>query len=308
MFVMTKKILGIATINLVEEEGVQRIEIIPDGDFNLVALFETIVRLNQNSPISKPKDLGSYLEYLLADLKLPITIYRQNAYQGIRSNIDNTTLIYWNYNSRSNYLNISPKSEILSPLIEKLKFQVEGGHQPNENGYGPHYEPEDKFIVFWRQDSKYQFKKKLVSIFQDYAKIDKFVSKQLLKHNKNALEKGDLNSLKTSLNPEWWKEYDTWKTYFEDPDDYVDESFITPWGEEYTNKLEFLENYPVDPFLDMKPIMNKMFEERFAIPIDEDKRFPRTQRIRLISEEEVDEFFIYLAPQLERIFQNKIQA
>ena len=294
---MAKKLLSIGTVNLVEDQGIQKIEIVPHGDFDLMKLIEAALQLNQSVSVPDLKDLGVYLEDLLTNLKLPITIYRQNTYRGIRSNINNTTLMYWNYNNRSQYLNISPKSEILDSFTEVLKFKQEEVCDLAEPC--PYYQL-DEFTVFWREGGKQKFKEQLTSIFKSYEETNKQLSHFLLTYNHDHLERQNFNALKTSLNPEWWKSYaKEYALLDEDYYHYYPEKYEAPWGEPLDSKYDYLEQYPDGPFLDFKPIMNKIFEERLAIKIDKDKRFPRTSRIRLISKQEIDEFFDYLAPQLE---------
>lgn len=295
--IVAKNLLSIGTVNLIEDQGVQKIEIVLHGDCNLMNLIKETLQSGQNISASDSKDLGVYLQERLTDLKLPITIYRQSTYHGIRSNINNTTLMYWNYNNRSQYLNISPKSEIVDSLTDTLKFLW--GEARNENGRC--FYPYHTFQVFWHEDGKQKFKEEVISLFKNQAKSDEELSNFLLKYNHDSLEREDFNSLQTSLNFEWWKgcdgEYKFWLS-----DDFDENEVFEKDGILYQSMYHYYKEHPEGPFLDLTPIMNKMFEERLAIPIDTDKRFPRTSRIRLISKQEIDEFVDYLVPQLEQIF------
>ncbi len=52
----------------------------------------------------------------------------------------------------------------------------------------------------------------------------------------------------------------------------------------------------------MQTAIISLFEERLAINLDNDGRFPGTSRIRLFSKSEIDDFLTALSPQLEKYF------
>jgi Leucine-rich repeat (LRR) protein len=115
----------LATITLVEVNGKQEIRIIPKESVDLSRCLQTLFSLSNQNITTLPAHFGDYFESLLSELKLPVAIYRQKTYNGLRSLSSNETLVYWNYNFRVKYLNVSVKTSLLEKLPVEHSFSFD---------------------------------------------------------------------------------------------------------------------------------------------------------------------------------------
>ena len=126
-------ITPLATINLIEEVGGrQKLEIIPSGNVDLATLFGTVFNLNKNTVIPTTQHLGHYVMGILSNLDLPVHLYNQSTYSGLRNNVTRATLLFWNCNYRCHYVNISVKSEILAPLKDRFTLGADSRFKNTE--------------------------------------------------------------------------------------------------------------------------------------------------------------------------------
>lgn len=117
-------ITKLATLNLVvSDNGVQKIELVPTN-INILSLFGidkyNIVAGNASS------NFQVYFGDLLHNLNLStFYTYRQNTYFGLRHCSTEETLMFWNSNNRTRYLNVNLKESVLAPIVSQIEYPID---------------------------------------------------------------------------------------------------------------------------------------------------------------------------------------
>jgi hypothetical protein len=302
--VIQKKDLGTISI-ITKSDGKQVIEFAPSTEIDLTGIIEAIKSISIEKGTAD-RNIDDHFKELLIKSKLPFTVYEMASYQGIRSNIDNKTLIYWNYNARSKYLSISPKTEIALKnktfvnlkIPKKWSFTEDGKDLICENNY---------FFVLDYKDFQAQLIEKIESQSPE-------ISYYFIKYCKPRILNRQFDKLQFSLDLNSWKEYDEeselLKSYydsglveeqehrlFNQRDSYGSSFYMGSSGECYADKLDCLWQEMGDQFLDMEDVIRDLSNSpNIAIPVDVDTRFPQTLRVRLRTIEEINVFFDRLIP------------
>jgi hypothetical protein len=297
-----KQVMG--TMSLVtKSDGQQVIEFAPSNNFALAAIIKGVEILSiQESPDFKRENLAEYFRDSLLATKLPLTIYEMPNYYGVRSSSNKQTLIYWNYNTRSKYLNISTKTDILeNGIITKLT--IPKGIVIKQIDYNDFEEFCDEKIYDFFVRNINEFK---VRLLQKISKQSPEILPYFEKYLKPIIEAGKFEKLlQVSLDSKSWKDYESalnkeWH-YAESGTDNPNmhgNMYVGNFGP-YGSESECLWHEMRGPFLDINDVIEEIKNADIAIPIDIDTRFPRTMRIRVTKKEEINDFLEQIIPQLE---------
>jgi hypothetical protein len=156
---MSKIVLPIGSINLLIEEGVQKLEITLSDQIDLAALLTNTFNTIPSKGLCSFQD---YFERQILNLDLPLTTYRQKHYYAFKASHSSTNLCYYHSNERSKYLNVSVKEDKLGQVFKLA---------PNDSSLKEY---------FWVESSYEQFQEEWAyTEMSFYSLLNKYIDSRL---------------------------------------------------------------------------------------------------------------------------------
>jgi hypothetical protein len=106
----------IGKIYLTEQNGISKVEFEFEEEVNVRSFFN----MPETTP---PVNLSECLKEWWENSGLPVLTYRRENYSGARTRGSDSNVMYWNFNNRAGYLNISTKADLLNPILKEVTME-----------------------------------------------------------------------------------------------------------------------------------------------------------------------------------------
>lgn len=297
--IISKELIGSVWF-LTYESGKKSLELSIDGSSDIFKSFRALIDIQAQEDANKEHkgtDLAVFFEGLFERAHLPLNLYQIGRYSGCRALKDNKSLVYWNYNRKTGFLNISSKDFLIRQFKhEKVLTHIHWGREYDDED--EHVLQQEKWIYVPEEIEQNALSSMLENFIRQFG--NDCIEYQL---KYNLPEISEIKSKKrikllVSLNKDWWQKYEKDLALWSDPETNIGEIMEYVQSDE-DSKASYLEAHPYPPLLDFSGFIEQAITSGLVIGTDEDNRFPKTTRIKLNTVELIEEFFERLASNLE---------